>query len=364
MNSDVLAIIAADTHLSEYTWTSRLSILGDSFYGFKQLVDLSVKNKVPLILAGDCWELMRDQRPSAETVSFVRSQLDRLKEADQQLYYINGQHDAQASPYWFDAIHDSVRHIGNKRFKLGDYYCYGIDFFPPSQLPVVCGDVPADTYLLLMHQAWVEFTAGGQYASASFGMLPQVPLVVTGDMHKFLHVTLGGRMCVSPGATHMRTMKEPTQHFALAFMSNGALAPLAIQSRSVFYYQIHDLVGWTTDVEELYVKCKVTYDDCISRGYPPDVAKPLVIVDELVPACAEQILKARFEDFHVVVRDRVQTAELGEAIKEYRGPVCSIEDLVSREMAKMGLTQDQMDIVNALSKGQDILKTLGLVDAQ
>jgi hypothetical protein len=358
-----LAVIAADTHISDNTWTSRLNIRGDSFFGFKQLIDLCVQHECPLVLAGDCLELLRDGRPSANTVCFLRRQCDRLHNMGLKLYYVNGQHDGNSTPSWLSAIHDSCVHVGNSRFKLGDFDFYGIDYWDRAFLGQVVSQVPGDIYGLVVHQPWLEFAGNRAISEMSLAMLPKVPLVISGDMHQFKHGDIAGRLCVSTGATHMRTLKEPTQHYCVLLQDDGALLPVALKSRPVAIHKIEDEVSWAGEVEAIAANMEKLFENAIQSGIVEEVAKPLLIVDEYCKANSEEILQERIPQSHVIVRDRFEKDRFEGVLHtpttiDEMSQSDNLETFITVQLDKARVSQIQRDIILGLYRRVDVKELL------
>ena len=242
----VLAVIAADTHVSENTWThsSRSAIKGDSFWGFRQLIDLCVEHNCPLVLGGDCLELARDTRPTTVTVNFLRSQIDRLANIGQKLYYILGQHDGNEFPSWLSAIHESCEHFGNKRIKIGSQDFYGVDFFSPTYARSVIADIPSDVFCLVVHGPWKEFTGANAFAELSLADFPNVPVIVSGDIHACMNTRIENRLCISPGATNMRTLREPVNYYCLLLEDNLTFKVTQLKSRPIINFTVVDANAW------------------------------------------------------------------------------------------------------------------------
>lgn len=300
----VAAIFAADTHLSEQTWASRSAVRGDSFFGFEQVCQLAIKYGVPLCLAGDCWELMHDPNPSPQTVGFVRRQIDILQQAGCPFYFVNGQHDRLASPYWFNAIHSHASHVGGKEFMLGGKLWYGIDYFESYQGSQVYADVPKKLDGVMAHQRWSEFAGSKHFASETLDSLSWVPSVVSGDMHKLIVTDTGSQWQVSPGATHMRSQSEPDLHYAILYEPDKPepFVPHKLRSRPVYRFEVVEQTAWIDQIGEVALHIDSVRDEFIKDGGDPDVARPLVVVTDRVSCGAGDILQRATETPHIISR--------------------------------------------------------------
>ncbi len=371
MSSNVVAVFGADTHISEATWVGRSGVKGDSFWGFCQLVNLARQHGVPLVIAGDCWELLHQPRPSSRTVQFMRDQIDRLEEMGLPLYYINGQHDQLASPYWFEAIHAWPAHVGGKTFKLGDGDWFGLDFFEAVKFDEVARGIPADMVGLVVHQQWREFTGSKLLSPLSLADLPYSRYVVSGDFHDCQLVEGDARTFVSPGATHMRTLSEPRTHSAALLMDDGSFTFADLKSRPVLEYSPASETDLLDSVEELRVAVKSASDQFLESFswadgrstlagcmvYEP-IAAPLLIVIDRFDLGAAAVLSAELGGA-IVLAKNVRTAKVGGSDD---GPVMDVGDvnhvaeLVIASAIARKLPEQQIDLLRAMLRGEDVLE--------
>lgn len=296
-----VALFAADTHLSDATWTSRGQIVGDSLWGLQQLVDLAKLHEVPLVIAGDCWELMHHPRPSSQTVQSVRKCLSQLQAANLPLYYVNGQHDQLTKPFWFEAIHDWPVHVGGRVFKLGHQDWYGVDYFEPSVADQVYLDIP-DVYGVVAHQRWAEFAGSKHFASSSLANI-RAEVVVSGDTHQAVEkVGEGGQRWISPGCTHMRSFVEPRIHYAVLMSDDGVSDFVPLVSRPVFTGQVTHEQEFLDNLDVFAESVLTKQQECLDKGVPYEVARPLVIVIDEVGCNPLASMAKLIPEAHIVVQ--------------------------------------------------------------
>lgn len=351
-------IFVSDTHLSDHTWASRAQIVGDSIFGFQQACSLAIHYKCPLIIAGDCWELWRNPNPDSSTVKQVRLLVDSLQQHGCQLYYINGQHDNLTPPFWFESISYWPIHVGGKSFMVGGKKFYGVDFFPESGIETIAADIPSDAFCLVIHQAWVDFTGSEIMAKLKLSQLPPVPLIVSGDMHKFLWCQVGQSLCISPGATHMRSIREPREHYVVGFDFKEGIKQLRIASRPVIEFTVPTEDAWISEFEKLESVVRNTYEDAIRNQYPSEVAKPLIILQDARNSGAATLISEKIQNCHVI-----QRAAAEQSMSESQGEMLrgqSVEELLPEVLASKGLNQAQMDLIRVVANGGDILAHLGV----
>lgn len=351
----IVALFAADTHISRNTWASRSNIVGDSFFAFKQICDKAIVYQCPIFLAGDCWELWRESRPDAETVRFVRYHLSRLQKANIPFYYINGQHDGLSQPYWFNAVHEWPIHIGNELIEHRGFKVFGVDYFEPTQIELVKNSIPEETDILLMHQSWGQFVGSTNYSTLSLDALPPVPVVISGDTHVSAIIKDGNQIRISPGATHMRSIKEPRKHSFITLNSSVVFNQVELMSRSVIDFVVSDKVNWVNDIDKLKVECDSIYRNCLGLGYSIDVAKPLVIVYDSVDSDAESILSEEIDACHFIYR-------VGKSDKSVIDVVDNVVDtsdldgVISDCISELDLSDEQKSLLKVITEGRDLLK--------
>ena len=342
----IQAVFSADTHISGHTWASRSQIVGDSFFGFQQLCELAIANRCPLFLAGDCWELLRDPNPTASAVEFVRRQLDAMQAVGAQLYYINGQHDNLQSPFWFEAIHPWPQHIGGRTVEVAGRKFFGVDYFEAGLIEQVSASVPADTFCLVIHQSWQEFTGSKIMSKLSLAQLPSVPLTISGDTHKFCAHQIDNRLFVSPGATHMRSMREPRDHYAVVLDSQKGLDQFKLKSRQVLEYTVSDPLRWLDEIVQLASSVDQSFG-VMSHMMPLDVAKPILMVIDPFNCGAAAVIEREIPDAHVMSKVTGARELLTEAA-EVRGASMNLLEILPVILEGKGLTTEQLDLIRVV----------------
>ncbi|GIW89735.1 MAG: hypothetical protein KatS3mg109_0167 [Pirellulaceae bacterium] len=308
----IAAIFAADLHISDFIWSTYPAIRGDSFFAWRQLVDLAIKHRAPLVLAGDVLELMRTGSPTSSTVDVVDYGISCLKNDGIPLYYIHGQHDL-ASPSWLHAINKWAVDVNCRGFKIGGDPWYGIAYQEQSMLDLALREVPQDTCGLVLHQQWHELL-GGSRAHGSlksvFAMHPNLRAIVTGDLHRCILAKSGNeRLVVSPGATHMRTVAEPTEHFAIAW-ENRRPRKLKLLSRPVVQVVVTSPSSWAAEKAKLESVLPEIASKALVSGVVPEVATPLLIIQEDTNVGAyEEALSLFSHTAHVMRRVKGTTAD-------------------------------------------------------
>lgn len=288
VKTEPLALIASDLHLDDRQWGK---VYDDSKFAFRQVLDLTINNRVPLVLCGDVIDV---KQPSIETLSFMRKQIDRFDrkaEASDVIYYIQGQHE-YSEPTWLSLLeprynppyekYELLKHVHGKQFQLGKYKCYAIDWTPADKLADALKAIPDGIDYLFCHQVWDQFMGSLTSPEGSLENVNVSKAVFTGDYHKHMvkYVTNrgGARIPVySPGATHMRAINEPSQHFVCLLMSDGRVESLPLKSRLVVRINAKNKAA----LADLLANCKRytrSWLKQVTADLPTKLQKPLLEV--------------------------------------------------------------------------------------
>lgn len=309
-----VAIIAADTHIDEFIWTDRSEIRGDAYHGFSQLVDLAVKHSLPLIIAGDFLECLPVNYPTSRTIEFLHGRLRYLNDCGVEFRFINGQHDGSvsASTPWPVAIGfaDSYRDFETETIN-------GVEFTFMSYRPKkYLGDLLhelEESQVVICHQVWQELM-GGRSCEGSLSRIP-AKLVISGDYHQFKSVAVtradgkGKLTAVSPGATHIRKINEPTEHFALKLYSDLSVKRIPLSSRRIMHVgvtgkdDLHDLLEYS---DKLIRECKKYAKQ---HKLPPEISTAVLDVKDqsVISGVHAKLAQVYGNEMHIHYRRQAQT---------------------------------------------------------
>lgn len=275
-------IFASDLHVSDYIWRSYPGLTGDSYYGLTQVIDLSIERQSPLILPGDILELLHTGSPSSRTVAVVNAEIERMRERKLPVYYISGNHDT-ASPSWLESINPWAIDLHLRSVEIDGRKWFGINNQRGDSLAQFLDQIPSDCFGLVVHQRWKEFD-GGSTADGELSHVvseaPNLKCIVSGDLHMWRVQTIAGCTCVSPGATHRRTVTEPTQHFVMHLDAGGEISKLELKSRPGIEVVARNVEQWARIRPQLLRLCESEADAAIARGVPPEICTPLVVVED------------------------------------------------------------------------------------
>lgn len=275
--SKPIGVFAADTHLTEKTWLAPgRDIVGDAYASFKQLIDFALAQHLPLVLAGDVLERAVN---TSSPITFAFEQLDRLHAADLQVFYIQGQHD-EATPPWLSG-HQATTHVNNTAFKLNNVPLYGLDYHPAGLLQIAMSNIPADTDVLVSHQVWLDFCGDAFGPQGSFGDVPVVNNVFTGDLHQFKQLKTVGRdgqklTVISPGATHRCSIDEPDEHYFCVLYDDLTWKRVSLKTRPRLNYTLSAEGDLEAMLSQLNDKLEQTSQQ--TADYSEIIRKPLLWV--------------------------------------------------------------------------------------
>lgn len=358
-------IIASDLHISDYIWRSLPGVQGDSYWGLTQVVDLAIEYKSDVLLAGDVLEMLQPDTPTSKTVGVVAAQLQRLQDADLRVGYIAGQHDI-TTPSWLNSINPWAMDMHFKVAEFGGLKWFGINNQRPEEFQDSLNHIPDDVDALLLHQRWKEFDGGSNFDAELAHVaanLPELKFIVSGDLHKQMTLRFGQTVCISPGATHKRTIAEPESHSVVYMDGKGGLFSLPLKSRPVVNITPQTVEGWSKLKPRLQQACKGASESSFASGMPASLCRPLVIVEDRGGVGAVEDARQFLANDAVVLTRRpkvstdvVEVASLFDARESgfdaKAGSVNTVIDRVIRE--QYGANQFLCDALSKLYAGTDI----------
>lgn len=242
----VYGVQTSDNHLSPTIWSSYASLCSDALWALEQIADYCVSRKVDWwILAGDIIDKPINGSPPIADLSCVLDKVSK-KHPDLVAYYIQGQHE-MSDPPWMSCVRGNTQHIHDRTVDLsGIGPTYGLDYRKGSnELTEAFKRIPKDTRLLVAHQVWEEFMGGVANCDGSLAAIPHASHVLTGDLHKHLvkRIKRPGQpdlIAMSPGATHVRKLDEPKEHYFFAWTDDPVkpLKSVKLHGRQFFSFEI------------------------------------------------------------------------------------------------------------------------------
>ncbi len=269
-------LFTADNHLADASWVGR-PILGDAYFAAEQVADIAIARKVKVVgVAGD---FLDKRRNNSRAVAVMRQMAARLKKADIDVLFVQGQHD-QSDPPWL-SLCPGARHLD--RGFLGPVY--GLDYLPGEQLGAAVADARPSCPILMCHQMWAEHAPHGAEPDGSIEeLIPKhIKVVVSGDIHahliKEIRTKAGHKVkFISPGSTCMQDIAESDQkkvvildtddysHEVVALKCRPCVKARSVASAHDLDKLLRELPSLVADAEEE------------TKGWPEEIQRPLLRV--------------------------------------------------------------------------------------
>jgi hypothetical protein len=293
-----VAVVTSDCHLQVYNWAKHPDLRGDSFYSFKQIVDYTLEQGLPLILAGD---ILDKRSPDAETLGFLFDQLKRLVDVKLWVCYIQGQHEMSRSRPWLSCI-PGTRSLHKEKWNVKGIEFYGLDFTPADKIHAELKGIPQDADVLVAHQVWLEHMGKHCVPDAAFADVPYVKCIITGDFHVHKITEHNGKdgqrlKVVSPGSTYMKTLDEDFHKYFWLMFDDLTFHSIPIQTRPVFKSRIGTVEALEDEIVNLATRLNNLATDhplgkpiwCVE--YYDSIPNAAVRLEEVAKNCAHLFLR-------------------------------------------------------------------------
>ena len=273
-----IAVLTSDWHLEQGAWKAPNTPKGDSYVALDQIVDLAVRFQVPVIAAGDLFDVNRPDSLSLHRASAAITQLGRY---GQQLLFTQGQHEKSYPP--FMSLFDGAVHIHQRVVEVRGINVVGIDHVSSNNLESSISQaetLSSDVDLLVVHQVWREFLGINFEASLSLPISKIRPkLVLSGDFHKHLSLPVDGVSVLSPGSTCLQDVKEPPVKSVFLLFDD-----MSVESRTLASRAVHVVDSVMSQDELLALIDRFSTE---SSCLPLEISQPVVIIKEpeLLPYC-------------------------------------------------------------------------------
>lgn len=282
MPAKPLMVLSSDWHLSPFSWKKHPNVHRDSYYSLQQIVDLCVQLNVPLIAAGDLFDI---KNPPSESVVFCFEQMKRLERVGLPVYYVQGQHELSEVPWLSlcsNAIHiDSFKaDLSFKTFDIQGLRVVGQDIeFSGNRFLDQCrtmhsnaGSEKFDLYVT--HQVWADFIKKSD-DSFMFKNATFAKVIYTGDFHKTETLVIDGTDCLSSGSINMQATNEPPHKFVFILNSDLTWTQYRLKTRPFALFELRSEKYFNALMD-------VTNEELLAewphKDLPEHIATPLVCV--------------------------------------------------------------------------------------
>jgi hypothetical protein len=299
MSNKVIGILTSDWHLQAAAWNKYPTLKGDSQHSVGQIIDRAMEECVNVYAAGD---LLDNNHPTSEMMWWIIRTLNLLAKEGLKIIHVQGQHEKVAAKPWFSLTGQAI-HAHQQALDIAGLNVYGIDYCRAEQMIEEVKLIPKETNLLLCHTPWKEFLPYATTAP-SLEILPPVPIVLTGDLHKTLIQRRLGLnkekfIVVSPGAACMQAIDEPADKYYFLLYEDLSVEQVPLKTRQVFRYAIN-----TEEQLEEFLDEKVK----LAFIQQPEVSEELsknivdVIYDNSIENIYDRIAQACSDKVHLFMR--------------------------------------------------------------
>ncbi len=228
-------LVTSDWHLSDRIWKHR-PIEGDSYAACHYICDWAFENNVThVIIAGD---ILDKQRNNSTAIHHLTTNLEMLTDAGIKVYFNQGQHCMQENPWPLlvpGVVHLKLGDVHN----IGDLMVGGFDFCHKEQLQEnLKSDSIKELNVLVCHQVWQDFMGDIGNPQGCFADVPDnISTIITGDYHEAICQGYAGKVVLSPGSTHLRSISEPVDKsfYVCDFNSQTFAKSVSIPTRRAYH---------------------------------------------------------------------------------------------------------------------------------
>jgi predicted phosphodiesterase len=357
MSAKPIMVLSSDWHLSPQSWKKHPRIVKDSYYSLSQIVDIALSLNVPLIGAGDLFDV---KTPPSESVLACYKEMSRLEKANLPVYYVQGQHEFSDDP-WMGLCKNAVDIDSFKKnsddpeiFEINGISICGMDICQsPLNFGIKLGKLIEKANnsrfdLFVTHQVWGDFIKKSEepylLKNATFANM-----VYTGDFHKDLILDIDGVTCVSSGSIAMQANNEnPNKR---VFILNDDM------SLSSYWLKTRPFVSLEIKTEKDFEFVMDSEKEALLTGWwylndlPEYISTPLIVVKyQNTISNAFFALKDKFKEWNNEINPvDFSSAEITAAVerREIRDLV-DIGDCISKCVPPNGITySDAIRVFNS-----------------
>jgi hypothetical protein len=357
-------VLSSDWHLSPQSWKKHPNIQKDSYFSLMQIVDLSIKLNVPLVGAGDLFDV---KHPYAESVVFCSEQMKKLKRAGLNMYYVQGQHEYSETPWLSicdNAIHvDFLRNRNERVLNVNGITMCGLDIQKSGTVfATACNTLRHEVGinkidLFITHQVWVDFIHKSDvnfcFKNATFAKI-----VYTGDFHKTEVLDVDGTACLSSGSINMQANNESPHKCVFILNDDLSYDRYALATRPFISFTIKN----EKELSEVLDRNKDSFFMTWPyKNLPDEISTPLVCIkyQRTLPR-AYELLSDKFKSFQwhwdIAATDFTSAEMLAAADRKPTRELITIEDCAAKladpESVKY---KDAIRVFNSKNAEQEIL---------
>ena len=237
----LVAYAGADFHFPERAgggaWVGIPEITGDAIHALTRTVDMCVRDRAPLLAAGDIFD---GPDPEPVALADVYDQLHRLGNAGLAIYYILGNHDRGRD--WLRPLGPMAINVSgiSTRLSTGPTIT-GLSCISTVDIFILELSKLAKTDIGLYHQCWQELVSAGSF---SLKQIPTHKISICGDIHTncVLDKPEFSHTIISPGPLSPQSIAEfePTKIYAIVSDTahNLSFREILIPGRNYIRYEL------------------------------------------------------------------------------------------------------------------------------
>jgi hypothetical protein len=296
-----IACLTADTHLAPRAWAGHPGVTGDSYFGLQAVYAVAEKWRLPVVLAGDVFDV---NRPDAGSVAVAQGVISTHQLAGLPTYYVQGQHELSAPP-WLSLT--AASHLHRSTVEVGGVRVRGLDYTRLGRLAGELAAVPAGTDVLVAHQVWREHMGGQAVTEGRFADIPHARVVVSGDFHGHRATPVTGAsgqplLAVSPGTVCLQAADEDPAKYAFVLFDDLTVESVRLPSRPA----VRNTVTTERCLDEAVARLRVEADRAVAEaaaaGVPAYLLKPVWLVRCRgdVPHVADRLREVAGDSVHLI----------------------------------------------------------------
>lgn len=352
-------VCLGDIHLDHVIWRRYRQISHDAFVAFASFVQVAITNKVPLVIVGDLFDSVD---PDPELVRFFREQMDLCRDADCQVYAIQGNHDKRPIP-WYVALHQWPQHIGDgKPAVINGIRVLGFDYAPlasiQDSLTTLSAEV-SDAQVLFLHQAVRQaLSIEGAWNCDLEWVPPSIPLIIMGDIHTQTDYRVrDGQAAHYTGSSHARDIGQIGPKSCCMVHRDLSVTRVPICYREIRKF----IVANDADIQSI----REWLEAVVTTPRPP--LRPVAWVHhvhETAPECLR--LASDYDGVAVVV---LEAAKMGDPAIDTDAQPLGLDELLSKEalIARLADPVKEPEIyslVLELVQSKDVNETISTAKAR
>jgi len=283
--------VVSDSHLWPLLKLRYPNMVGDSFLAMEEVFRYCLSNELPLIMAGDIFDV--GERGGVSTcLKFLSEHLSKREDANLETMYIVGNHDEASftghvkNEPWL-SVFDKVIHLEGAAHTINGFTFTGLDYrrtaadFETALDVLPCNDDGSYCYdVLVLHQGLLELLSFEGAFETSVDQLDGMSwLTICGHTHIRRDWATAQTTFLSPGGTVRCNASEDDKYFQVVEMTRTAPDKVSTSITHVPIHSARHFLQYTALNDAAYKEVlgeleAYTPDDTL----PPELRQPFVSI--------------------------------------------------------------------------------------